>query len=366
MANLDAYFQFDIDLLNLNWFVDNIESFRLDDDIFDPWEDRYTIFTPDEAIVLHGSGFAYDTSANMYQGNVEAFSLWFYDHHLLAWTEAVLVSDLNVPTLDIYNALQSASTADDFALLEEALSGDDMFNMSHFDDNVRAFDGDDTVRGHRGADTLMGDDGNDTLYGGTGKDKLIGGQGQDALFGGRDGDFLRGGADDDVLRGGQGGDKLSGNQGADRLFGGADGDILHGRADGDVLRGEEGDDALFGDLGRDRLFGGLGNDVLRGGDGADVLRGGSGQDTLFGGAGEDLFKFRTGDGIDTIKDFEVSFLGHDRISLEGLDAVTGWNDLKQNHMQQDGSDVVIDGGNGDMLILEDTSIDNLSKIFFDF
>lgn len=366
MANLKAYFQFDIDLLNLNRFIDNIESFRLDQDIYDPWEDRYTIFTHDEAIVLHGNGFAYDTSANMYQGTVEAFSQWFYDDQRFAWTEAFLLSDLDVPALEIYNALQSASTGDDFALLEQALSGDDMFNMSHFDDNARGFDGADTMRGHGGDDTLRGDDGNDIILGGSGDDTLIGGQGRDELFGGADSDVLRGGEGNDVLRAGRGDDTLFGNGGADKLFGGRGDDTASGGADDDTLRGRRGDDTLLGNRGADKLFGGADNDVLRGGEGADILRGGIGRDKLFGGTGEDIFKFQTGDGIDIIKDFQVSFLAHDRISLKGLDAVSGWSDLKQNHMQQDGSDVVIDGGNGDMLILEDTSVSSLVGSFFDF
>ncbi|HCQ65641.1 MAG TPA: hypothetical protein DIU07_11030 [Rhodobacteraceae bacterium] len=330
MATFNAFFKFDIDLLNLNWFIDNLESYRLDQNVFDPWEDRYSTFTPDEALVLHGSSFRYDAAGQMYKGTVEAVSQWFYDDDLLAWTEAFLLSQIEVPSLDVYNASQTASTGDDFALLAQILSGDDLIAMSMFDDNMRGFDGADTMFGFGGSDTLSGDEGNDELRGGSGNDKLLGGLGKDNL---------RGGADNDTLRGGDDGDRLNGGNGKDKLF---------------------------GDDGNDVLFGVNGNDILRGGAGNDVLRGGAGRDKVFGGSGEDLFQFKTGDGIDIIKDFDVGFLNHDRIGLSGLKSVSNWKDLKMNHMEQDGDDVVIDGGNGDMLILQDTDIGNLVKMFFDF
>lgn len=329
LATLNAFFQFDIDQLNLNWFIDNLESFLLERNVFDPWEDRYTIFTPDEAVVLHGTGFGYDAMANMYKGTVEAMSQWFYDDMELAWKEAFLLSQIEVSSLDVYNAAQSASTADDFALLAQILSGNDFLAMSDSDDNMRGFDGADRMIGFGGDDTLSGDSGKDALYGSNGDDKLLGGLGRDSLYGGLDNDILRGGDHRDMLNGGSERDKL------------------------------------FGDDGDDNLFGGTENDILRGGADNDVLRGGAGRDKVFGGAGEDLFKFKTGDDIDIIKDFKIGFLFHDRIDLSGLELVSSWNDLKRNHMEQDGNDVVIDGGDGDLLILKNTDIGDLAKMYFE-
>lgn len=62
--------QFDIDQFNLNWYVENFESHLLAQNVNDPWEDRYSIFTADEAIVLHGSGFSYNGSGDMVRGTV--------------------------------------------------------------------------------------------------------------------------------------------------------------------------------------------------------------------------------------------------------------------------------------------------------
>lgn len=221
-------------------------------------------------------------------------SEWFWDPIELKYSQNYVLSELTANPRDVFNARESASTVDDFALLASMLSGEDMFNLSMADDNARGYDGADVMYGFTGADVLRGDAGKDKLYGGTQNDVLAGGDGKDKLYGGND------------------------------------------------------------------------NDILRGGDGKDVLRGGAGRDKILGGEGEDLFQFRTGDGKDIVKDFEASFLAHDHFDLSGLVSVVSWSDLKNNHMTQDGSSVVIDGGNGDLLILRHTDLDSLIKDYFEF
>lgn len=128
----------------------------------------------------------------------------------------------------------------------------------------------------------------------------------------------------DLLIGSDGNDGLAGYAGADRLRGGDGDDILSGGGD---------NDRLAGGRGFDRLYGERGDDLLNGGGGRDVLAGGSGNDILTGGTGGDTFRFRTGDGADTITDFE---LGIDRIRIgqgaAGLDELT---------FAASGSDVVV-------------------------
>ena len=60
------------------------------------------------------------------------------------------------------------------------------------------------------------------------------------------------------------------------------------------------------------LTGGDGADSFIGNSGNDLLVGGLGNDTLAGGLGADIFVLRSGDGTDTITDFE---LGIDRLGL---------------------------------------------------
>ena len=63
---------------------------------------------------------------------------------------------------------------------------------------------------------------------------------------------------------------------------------------------------ITGNTEANSIIGSKGSDVIYGGDGEDIIRGGKGNDTLWGGDNEDTFIFNTGDGTDTIKDFEVS------------------------------------------------------------
>lgn len=91
-----------------------------------------------------------------------------------------------------------------------------------------------------------------------------------------------------------------------------------GAAAGDQLNGIEHvvattfNDILTGDGASNTLTGLAGNDTLNGGAGNDTMDGGTGADLLRGGADADTFEFNTGDGPDTIIDFEV---GTDTIDL---------------------------------------------------
>jgi hypothetical protein len=80
----------------------------------------------------------------------------------------------------------------------------------------------------------------------------------------------------------------------------------------DVINGQGGNDIINGKSGNDLLRGGAGNDTLFGGVGNDILRGGTGNDTLAGGTGNDLFVLASGEGTDTIKDFNLTL---DKIGL---------------------------------------------------
>ncbi len=70
-----------------------------------------------------------------------------------------------------------------------------------------------------------------------------------------------------------------------------------------------GDDSVLAGLGNDTIRGDEGDDTLHGEAGDDELTGGSGDDSLIGGAGNDTFFFETGDGADTIADFNVGNTG---------------------------------------------------------
>ena len=125
-----------------------------------------------------------------------------------------------------------------------------------------------------------------------------------------------GNANANSLSGLDGNDKLMGEDGNDTVDGGAGNDDIWGGEGLDWLFGGAGTDKLYGEAGIDLLFGGLGNDQLNGGSGADRLDGGAGTDILGGGLGADVFVLATGNGRDTVTDFED---GVDQIGVAKAD-----------------------------------------------
>lgn len=156
---------------------------------------------------------------------------------------------------------------------------------------------------------------------------------------------------------------LSGN---DTITGTKFSDIFSGGKGNDTLNGLTGNDTLDGGAGNDTLLGGSGNDQLSGGAGKDVLDGGKGSDTLRGQSGIDTFVFKSGYGKDTITDFDAIGANHDVIDLKGLKSITSFADLTANHLSVEGSDIVIGGGKGDVLVLEHVTLASLDKGDFIF
>jgi Ca2+-binding RTX toxin-like protein len=112
-------------------------------------------------------------------------------------------------------------------------------------------------------------------------------------------------------------DTVFGGLGNDYIFGGKGDDTLYGDLEtiptyssnltmNDVIYGGDGDDFIYGNAGDDKLYGDAGNDTIYGGNGNDIIWGGSGNDTLWGGAGQDTFVLARGQGVDTIKDFNIN------------------------------------------------------------
>ena len=89
----------------------------------------------------------------------------------------------------------------------------------------------------------------------------------------------------------------------------------------DNLSGTDGFDEIRGNRGKDELLGLEGNDTLNGGKGKDTLDGGLGNDVLIGGRGKDIFVLATGQGADTITDF------NDRKDSIGLSGGLTFSDL---------------------------------------
>jgi Ca2+-binding RTX toxin-like protein len=124
---------------------------------------------------------------------------------------------LNLSARALHDALRSAGTSDDRAILAEILAGNDEIILSDGADRAFGGNGNDTLSGNGGGDVLAGGNGKDWMYGGDGRDSLNGQVGADRLSGGAASDRLVGGLGNDVLAGGAGADtfRFTSNDGND-------------------------------------------------------------------------------------------------------------------------------------------------------
>lgn len=192
-----------------------------------------------------------------------------------------------------------------------------------------ATEGDDVLTGTLDRDSIDALGGDDLISGLGGRDLLLAGTGDDTVNAGSGNDIVRAGSGDDLLSGGGGRDRLFGNAGQDELSGNA------------------GNDRLFGNSGADRLIGGAGDDILTGGNQADTF--------VFSGAF----------GHDTIRDFN-ELKRAEKIDLSAVEEIINLRDLRNNHMSQDGVDVVINDGNGNSITLLDVVMADLGISDFIF
>lgn len=138
---------------------------------------------------------------------------------------------------------------------------------------------------------------------------------------------------------------------------------VKGNATANEILGADGRDLVRGMAGNDDIFGLGGNDKLLGDAGGDLLNGGAGNDFLMGGLGIDTFVFASGDGADTILDFNAKGRAHDIIDLSAVDSVGAFEDLS---LDQIGKNVVLDLGDGDMVTLKNVSLAHLDASDFLF
>jgi Ca2+-binding RTX toxin-like protein len=279
-------------------------------------------------------------------------------------------------------------------------------SIDFFGDWLFGGDGDDRLFGGAAGSILDGGEGNDrlignlseaffaeVLYGGGGDDylrasdvavdgesALFGGSGNDTLVSGAGATYMYGGSGDDLFRVDNAGTAIveMEGEGYDRVITTVDLDLstgFFGEDSGEIERidvkgsvglavtGTASANLINGGSGNDTLNGAGGDDQLNGRGGIDLLSGGTGNDTLTGGAGADTFVFATGFETDVVQGFAA---GTDQIDLSGLEVVTSYEDLVADHMVQVGSDVVITGENGDVLILVNVSLANLTADDFVF
>lgn len=213
--------------------------------------------------------------------------------------------------------------------------------------DIDTYDGNDKVYGGGGGDNIATRGGNDFISAGEFNNTYNGGSGRDTISYYNSDDGIRIDLRDNEASGGWAqGDTI---KGFERVTGSRrDDDTLLGSNSGNIIKGAGGDDRLWGRGGTDKLYGGSGSDRLDGDAGTDFLYGGSGRDT---------FHFDKGDDKNAIRDFQNNA---DRIELDGFAKGTNWRDFAE----QDGDRVVLDFGNGDILIIDDVLIGQLGNDLF--
>ena len=316
------------------------------------------------------------------------------------WEEFVLEGSL----------LESSFTSfgGDISDLLFGLDSSDILYGFDGDDEINGLGGDDIIDGGDGADSLVGGDGDDIVDGGDGDDLIVGGSGlgDDEYFGGfgadtikytsatagiqvnlskgiaksasrseeasigidkifdveniisgRFDDLLSGNSANNSISGGTGNDILRGKRGNDLLKGGRGDDNIKGNGGSDVIKAGGGADTVKGGGGADVINGGGGSDLLQGGGGNDTITGKGGDDTLKGNGGADVFQFRASNRNDTILDFRQ---GQDLIEIQN-----GANSFAGLSFEQDGQDVLIGFGAGQVRVMTD-SIDAFDESDFIF
>ncbi|NEO45607.1 MAG: calcium-binding protein [Moorea sp. SIO4A3] len=168
-------------------------------------------------------------------------------------------------------------------------------------------------------------------------------------------DTLFGTVENDQIEGLAGNDTIFGSEGINTLLGGDGNDLIYGGSQLDVIRGGSGNDTIFASEGNNEIFGGDGDDIIYSGSGNDFINSGSGNDTLWLGGGEDLIILETGNGFDTINNFQLGLSTFDAGDSSQLNIIDGAN----------GAEI---SSGGDLLAVvrftqASTLIDNLSEVF---
>jgi Ca2+-binding RTX toxin-like protein len=333
MAYVDTYLQFNQTTFSFSYpsFAQMGDRYFSDDQASnsyaDVWEEEffYERFGVNGSIVtLWGDNIIVNNSnLNITGGVVEeaVISNWNEENQEYEWIFSI--SSISVSAVSVFSAINTSSNSDDLRLFSTLFAGDDVFDLSAYDD---------TALGLGGNDVLYGNDGDDSLDGGLGDDVIYGGSGNDTLIGGAGKDFLTGGDGDDVYYT-DGSDRIveRSYSGFDTVYSSAT-IVLTTAIEYLYLTGSSNingtgtlsGDYISGNTGNNVLKGGRGDDEISGGAGADQINGEHGYDYLIGGAGKDMFVFtsivHSGNSYETA-DYIADFVrGTDKIDLKAIDA----------------------------------------------
>jgi Ca2+-binding RTX toxin-like protein len=187
------------------------------------------------------------------------------------------------------------------------LGGNDVIRGEGGDDRIDGGTGDNVVFAGEGNNTIVAADGKNAVYAESGNDSISLGNGDNTVFAG-DGK--------NTVTTGFGNDTIYGGSLADAIYAGAGNNVVFAREGQNTVISQDGNDTIYSGSGRDFISSGGGNDTIFAGAGNNWIKAGAGNNTIYSDSGQDLFILSTGDGWDTIKNFEI---GKDKLGLtEGL------------------------------------------------
>ena len=213
-------------------------------------------------------------------------------------------------------AIDGANTEtmdDDVSTIENLVGGTtgDMLEGDDRNNNIKGLAGDDSLTGNGGDDVLDGGAGDDDFNGGAGNDMIYAdNDDSEADINGGDTPDDSDTTDVDESMPPSEQDTVSyamvpdtaantpGRQGVEAS--------LADMTEVENLTGSPGSDTLTGSLEANVIMGLGGDDTIDGGAGNDTLNGGPGKDTVSGGAGNDAIVVFSGEGPDTVDDWDVA------------------------------------------------------------
>ncbi|MDA9948073.1 Ig-like domain-containing protein, partial [Paracoccaceae bacterium] len=188
MAIVFSYESFDQDQIDLHrlWYAHGANFYNdVNQDIYsfvynDIYEIGWDYGGGSYFSLFGGPEFTVAASGQPIDGTVTGYIEHYWDGSV--WQETWGIQDTSIDVSALLNAVETPSTSDDILLINSALSGNDDFRLSNYDDVAYGLGGNDYMRGRDGSDVLHGGDGHDTLEGGAGNDNLYGGIGDDTYL----------------------------------------------------------------------------------------------------------------------------------------------------------------------------------------
>ena len=181
-------------------------------------------------------------------------------------------------------------------------NGNDVIHNDNYYDSanyvtISGGSGNDDITNHGDRVSIVGGADNDSIYNYGAKTTVSGGYGNDYILNYGKRASVVGSKGDDIIYN----DSISSNS---TLSGGAGNDSIWNYGSKVTISGGSGDDYIANWGKNVSINGGSGNDLLFGDAGNDTLWGGKGDDSLWGGKGNDTFIYKTGEGNDTIFDYQ--------------------------------------------------------------